>query len=585
MIIYYTHCISSKYYYKTAIIHPRKFETKKYKPSCCTITFMVLASFGCVMNIAMLSGGYQAMFDAIMKKQMQLKPGSSTYDAWSMTPYPLLMYLYFYNITNPEEYQQGGKIRVEEVGPIVYQEFHKKQNITWNDNNRTVSYMQERWWTYDDEKSVVKEDALITALNTIPISAAYSNRWSWMMLEGLNNNMKNLSEEFFMTVPAGDLLFNGFYTPLLNYTQGIIAGLEDLPDEIEVPDWLQNYLDHNNLTMPTVDDIMGELFPPGLVDYDKFGWFYGRNHSTTFDGHWNAYTGTDGLERLGDVGSWNYKNTTDFFPAPCNKMTGSAGDLFAPGMDKTYIQFFTPDLCISAKLYFKEEYTDENGFNLYRYVADNRTFSNGSTWPENECLCVHGTCAPEGLLNAESCRYGSPSFISFPHFYLADPWAKSNVEGIREPDEENDLFYMDMIPEMGVPPHVNVRMQINMHVQPYAGEEYCYRENIVGVPSLHKGPCTENKEEDVNLRKNEQNLTLGKIDMLANLTDGLVPLIWFEERADLPDELVPSMKMLVIMITTPTVTIILSVSLVISILILAGCSYRIYSGKKKAKAY
>jgi len=546
---------------------------QKYKPSCCTIFWIVMASVGLVMNIAMLAGGYQAMFDAIFKDKMELKEGSQTFEMWQTTPFPLLMYLYFYNITNPEEYQQGGKIKLQEVGPIVYAEYHQKKNISFHDNNKTVSFMQERWWIYDDEKSVVKEDDIITALNTIPISAAYSNRWSDIMLEGLAGNIEDVGEELFMNVKAGDLLFYGFSTPLLDL-MGEFMDPDNIPPLPPIPGWLQNYLESHNKTLPTIDEIFAELFPPGLLEYDKFGWFYGRNHSVTFDGHWNMYTGADGLENLGIVGTWQGKNTTDFFPAPCNKMIGSAGELFTPNLQKDFIQFFTPDLCMSVKLYYEKEFTEENGLHVYRYIADDRTFSNGSTWPENECYCVKGTCAPKGLVNAESCRYGSPSFISYPHFYLADPWASHNVEGVNEPDPEKDLFYMDFIPEMGVPAHVAVKMQINMHVQPYKGTTYC-KKMILGKPvGLHKGPCVDGKGEEV---------VLGKIEMFENITDGLVPLIWFEETADVPAEFVGQLKMLMFIIKTPVTTIIFSVSLVISALILVVCSYIIYSGKKKAR--
>merc|ERR1719369_95577 len=119
-------------------------------------------------------------------------------------------------------------------------------------------------------------------------------------------------------------------------------------------------------------------------------------------------------------------------------------------------------------------------------------------------------------------------------------------------------------------------MQINMHIQPYKGEEYCFKKNIIGVPSgLHKGPCKDGERGETKI--------LGKIDMLENVVDGLVPLIWFEEVVDVPAEAAGPVKMLMYVIKSPVMTIFFSVQLLISALILTGCSYRIYSGKKKAR--
>lgn len=50
-----------------------------------------------------------------------------------------------------------------------------------------------------------------------------------------------------------------------------------------------------------------------------------------------------------------------------------------------------------------------------------------------------------GLLNAESCRMGAPAFISFPHFFNADPYLLNMVNGLK-PEEKKHAFYMDLIP-------------------------------------------------------------------------------------------------------------------------------------------
>ena len=56
-----------------------------------------------------------------------------------------------------------------------------------------------------------------------------------------------------------------------------------------------------------------------------------------------------------------------------------------------------------------------------------------------------------------SFRFGAPVFISFPHFYLADSYYTSMVEGLK-PDAEKHRTYMRIEPESGVPTEVNIRL-------------------------------------------------------------------------------------------------------------------------------
>ncbi|ROT74120.1 scavenger receptor class B, croquemort type [Penaeus vannamei] len=360
----------------------------KKKLSCCEITLIVLGSLSAVMGIVMVSGGYQAMFDAIMKSQMAVAEGSASYDMWRVPPMPLYLQVYFFNISNPDEFVKGAKPILQEVGPFCYREYHEKKEIVFHPNN-TVTFFQQRWWIWDAEMS---------GNHTV---------------DDIIDNVMNET---------------GPYHPILPI----------LP------------------------------IPPGIKDYDRFGWFYGRNLSLSYDGQFNMMTGEDTLDNLGAIDWWNKTRETQFFDYPCNVVEGSAGEMWPPNLQKDFVQFYSSDLCMTMKLHYKEEIEDSHGISGYRYWGSNLTFANGSVVAGNECYCVKGTCAPTGLLSGESCRMGSPSYISFPHFLNADPYLLDTVEGL-DPQEDKHAFVMDMIPELGTPMWVAARMQINMLVRPYPG--------------------------------------------------------------------------------------------------------------------
>lgn len=130
---------------------------------------------------------------------------------------------------------------------------------------------------------------------------------------------------------------------------------------------------------------------------------------------------------------------------------------------------FSPDLCrrisfdfesiisvkgISAFKYSGGDRIIDNGYyatltkmhTIYNIYHETITFlyNPGTIHKENRCYCV-GECQPSGLLNVSTCRYGSPAFISFPHFYMADPFYLDAVDGLT-PEKEKHQFYMALEP-------------------------------------------------------------------------------------------------------------------------------------------
>lgn len=94
----------------------------------------------------------------------------------------------------------------------------------------------------------------------------------------------------------------------------------------------------------------------------------------------------------------------------------------------------------------------------------------GTLYPENTCFCG-GQCVPSGVMNVSSCRFGTPIFMSFPHFYQADPFYVNQVEGLN-PNKDEHEFYMILEPKTGLALEVAARFQVNMLVEPLHGIRY-----------------------------------------------------------------------------------------------------------------
>lgn len=180
------------------------------------------------------------------------------------------------------------------------------------------------------------------------------------------------------------------------------------------------------------------------VPFDRVGWFYMRNDTSNLTGTFNAHTGENDITQLGRLLNWNYEPRTEFFKDHCGMVNGSAGEMYPPKMSKDKpVSIFTPDLCRSLPMDYEKEVV-VHGITGYKFSGGERAVDNGTKYPDNYCFCG-GECVPSGVLNISSCRFGTPVFMSYPHFYAADPFYLDQVEGM-EPDEEKHQFYMTFEP-------------------------------------------------------------------------------------------------------------------------------------------
>ena len=91
------------------------------------------------------------------------------------------------------------------------------------------------------------------------------------------------------------------------------------------------------------------------------------------------------------------------------------------------------------------EDVEKNGVTFYRFAGTRKMFASASENPDNWCFCSGGTCNPSGVTNSTTCRYGSPAFVSFPHYYEADTFFQNQVEGLN-PQKDLHQFHVDLEP-------------------------------------------------------------------------------------------------------------------------------------------
>ena len=359
----------------------------------------------------------------------------------------------------------GFKPNLVEMGPYRFTEFLEKTNVTWNQNN-TITFRKLRRWYFDAERSNGSLNDNITTLNPLAVSAAYFTRFhSSLVHYVLNSALRMTRHKVWTTKTAGEFLFDGYSDPLL--TAAVLA-----------PSLTQNKFTGN-----------------------KFPLLYLKNDSFDQGGVYNMETGEEDVSKLGIVRSWNYKNHSDFFEDECGQVKGTVGDLFPPGQKKgTPLNMFVADMCRHFQLDYHED-TEVLGIPGYTYVGGRSIFDNGTTDPKSRCNCA-GVCAPQGVLNISTCRFGAPGFLSYPHFLDADPHFREKVNGMN-PDRKRHQTYLTLEPTTGIILDLVVRFQINLLLQP---SEY--------------------------------------ISLYSGMPTIFFPMIWLEESIRITPELAQSLKML-----------------------------------------
>ncbi|KAI4461338.1 scavenger receptor class b type-1 sr-b1 [Holotrichia oblita] len=399
-------------------MYPKRTDGKRCALACASL----LAAIGTLLMF------FAPWFYTIVTNFALSLTSKPTFNLWQKTPMPLYLEFYMFNWTNPEEvHKRNVKPHFQEIGPFVFRETKEKVNITWNQNN-TITFNHLRYWYFEESKSCCKLSTQITTINAIALIASHMiENWSYVIRKGFDISLSALSAKLWKVTTVDEILFSGYEDALINLAR----------------------------SMPQLQSL-------SMPDYDKFGWFYQRNGSYSYDGTFNMeYSGPN----FGNTREWQYNDYLSYYDkkGECNTVRGSAGEFFSPNRQRDEIGFFSPDICRYVPLTYQDD-KDIDGTTGYKYVMGDSWLDNGTKVPENRCYCGD-FCTPYGALNISACKHNAPGFVSQPHFYDADPYYLDKISGLNPTKEKHQMF-MVIEPETGIPLHVEARLQLNLLVKP-----------------------------------------------------------------------------------------------------------------------
>ncbi|KAJ8920037.1 hypothetical protein NQ315_011687 [Exocentrus adspersus] len=141
-----------------------------------------------------------------------------------------------------------------------------------------------------------------------------------------------------------------------------------------------------------------------------------------------------------------------------------------------------------------------------------------------------GECIPSGVFNVSACRDDSPTFLSFPHFYGADPYYGQLIDGMT-PDKSKHEFYITIQPRSGIVMNIEAGMQVNMLLQP-----------------------------------------VKYINLYENVPKIYVPLFYFVQKVNLTDELAADLRLIQNLPEYSHYTVLISIALGVICVLWTFCS-------------
>ncbi|EDW64458.2 uncharacterized protein Dvir_GJ17481 [Drosophila virilis] len=454
---------------------------------------IVILGACCIAAGVYLLRNWIDIFTRMRGKEMALSPTSPAFEGWKVSPLPLNFDVYLFNWTNPEDLYEGSpkKPHFVQLGPYRFREKPDKVDIEWHSHNASVSFRKKAYFFFDAAGSNGTLQDVVTSVNTVAHAGARRfgqlNSFFQFMASTTLSSTQKVSE----TRTAEEWLFKGFVNSLVT---------------------------------------LGKIISPDDVPYDRIGYQYARNGSTSFDGDINMFTGADDISKMGQIYSWNNKTHTGAFDGACGKVMGSMGEFFPPNLstnDSVYL--YMPKMCRAVPLDFTETIS-VHGVTAYKFSGTRHAVDNGTMYPDTSCLCVDGKCQPAGVINVGRCNFNTSIYMSYPHFYLADPIYLEALDGL-QPEKEKHEFFMALEPNAGVPMDVGGGFQANYMMEPVPGVALYARVPRIMLPLMWAEERVRVSEEiAASIGLVPLIVMLGQIFTGILLAGGLICTCWYPTR-------------------------------------------------------
>ncbi|CAH8541558.1 unnamed protein product [Heterobilharzia americana] len=359
----------------------------------------------------------------LISREMRLTPKSRLYSQWLKPTIPIFIQFYFFNLTNPLEFQSGKMPILKQIGPYTYHEKRSKVNVTHYLNNGTLEYHERIQYYFDKNSSIGHEMDKITSVN--------------LGFIGIASKLSSLPLPIDFLVEIIEL-YNNYKLFQTRTVKELLWGYKD-----EFLSILSNY--GINVSMTNIGILL--------------------NRNNTISDKIVIKDGVRDQKLLGKIVSFHGNKVLSYWTTPtANMINGSDGTMFHPFIHKEdEIYVFAKELCRSVQLSFYSESKVDN-LPVFKYILAEDTFKSAKTYERNKGFCLNrSNCFNDGVLDMSTCQPNAPIVVSQAQLLNADEIYQNAVGGIHPTDEFNTTVYIE--PNTGVIISAQSKFQVNIVVR------------------------------------------------------------------------------------------------------------------------
>ncbi|XP_069357506.1 scavenger receptor class B member 1-like [Maniola hyperantus] len=365
----------------------------------------------------------------LIKHITRIANGSNVYNMLQEEIPGAFVHVYVFNVTNGEAFVSGEdeKLKLQEVGPFIYQEFRKNDQFELDEEAGVMRYTPRLWTKFVPEGSVGDPHKINVTVPNVALLAMASmlSDYPFLTKTGFNFLVTQVNAPTLLNVDVHSQLW-GYEEPLISVGNKLLPG------------WI------NFSKMGILDRLYDPAAIPrfelGITNEDKF--------------RVKTLNGARGLT------AWEYENPSK--RTRCNTLVDTyEGIAYPPALTpKTKLRLYRNVFCRMIDLDLVGTRTIDYGPEAFIYKINNDTFNIG---PNSECLCGKRSCK-NGVSDLSPCLYNLPLALSHAHFLHADPQLYERIEGIH-PDETKHGSEFVVDPKIGVVLQTHFTLQISVDVQ------------------------------------------------------------------------------------------------------------------------
>ncbi|XP_067000934.2 scavenger receptor class B member 1 [Anabrus simplex] len=446
------HCISStgtRKSLRTGFSHKLQRNLQRHKRR------ILMGCIGLFLVILALTIFLLDPLERIIAWQTSVVDGTVVFKFWQKPPVTVLLSVYMFNVTNPQEFLEGReKLRLQEVGPFVYRELYENTNPKFNPNG-TVTFIPKRSLKFERDLSVASPTTSYFTLPNIPFLGAASMLHSSSIFTnlGLRSLTTYLDSQPFLNLSVHDILL-GYDDPLVQIAHSVLPSFVGFKS-FGILDRMYSQSEEGEIAS------MKAGYNAGLDPNDPDPWLHDVFSLDT-------YNGSPGLPQ------WGYGKKLVHDPVtnksvpeelPCNMVRGSLeGFMFPRGMtsgSKFYV--YRRAFCRTFPALFESEGVGPGGYRALWYKLDKNSMD--PLADQNSCFCdkKNEQCPPLGTSDISPCYYNIPLTLSMPHFLNGDRRLVDAVEGLNPlPEHES---YLVVQPDLGIPLSIRCKIQVNLVIK------------------------------------------------------------------------------------------------------------------------